>query len=300
MEDTIIPGDKILMSKLSYGPRLPSSPFEIPWINIAFYLNKKQRAKADSVWWQYKRLHGFSKVKHNHTVVFNSVDKAGEAMIKRCMGLPGDTLEIKKAVVYTNGKVIPEKPSLKLFSRVLFNNNAQAASLLDSIKPEAYFGRYEETKYISTYLNRIQKETLLAAGCIDSVIIEKNRPDTAWQTFPYDSLFKWSIDNYGPVVIPAKGMTIQLNKESYMLYREIITRFEETTIAFKGSQIMINGQETTSYTFKYNYYFMLGDNRHDSRDSRYWGFVPEQNIIGKAVLILFSNGSKGFRACLKI
>jgi signal peptidase I len=124
---------------------------------------------------------------------------------------------------------------------------------------------------------------------------QTNRPDTAWRTYPKHPLFKWSVDNFGPVVIPAKGMTVSLNEENYILYRDVINGFEDTPITAGDGRIMIHGTEASSYTFRNNYYFMLGDNRHDSRDSRYWGFVPENNIIVKAVLILFSNGNDGLK-----
>jgi signal peptidase I len=136
---------------------------------------------------------------------------------------------------------------------------------------------------------------LLRNKFIDSIIIEKNRPDTAYTTFPRNPLFHWSIDNFGPLVIPKKGLKISLNKESYILYRQIINQFEKVAFTRKDSLFYLNGELKTDYTFKNNYYFMLGDNRHDSNDSRYWGFVPEECIIGRATLILFSNGEDGFR-----
>jgi len=295
MEDTILPGDKILVNKLSYGPRLPFSPLEIPWCNLFFLLNKRLREKADSAWWDYKRLYGFSKVRHNHVVVFNSTDKAGEVMIKRCMGLPGDTLLIRDAVIYADGLEIQEKRTLRFFSRIMFSDHACATSILDSLGINTYYRRHAGKNYLSTYLNRLQKEALLSKKCIDTVMIETNRPDTAWRTFPKHPLFKWSVDNFGPVVIPAKGMTVSLNEKNYILYRDVINGFEDTPITAGDGRIMIRGEEAGSYTFRNNYYFMLGDNRHDSRDSRYWGFVPEKNIIGKAVMILFSNGNDGLR-----
>jgi signal peptidase I len=288
MEETIINGDKVMMSKLSYGPRMPASPFEIPWLSIALYLNKKQRSKADSVWWQYKRLNGFSEVKHNQVVVFNSPKNPKKFMIKRCMGLPGDTLLIKDEKVFANYKEIPGKGTIKLISRIIFNNYTMASSLSDSMGLEIYSNCLDGGNHLSTFLTNDQAKTLLKYSCIDSIVIEKNRPDSAYTTFPGNDRFLWSIDNFGPLVIPAKGMTISLNEENYILYRKIIYLYENTHITTSNEVYFLNGVKAKTFTFKNNYYFMLGDNRHDSNDSRYWGFVPEQYIIGKAVLVLFS------------
>ena len=294
MEDTIIPGDKIIMSKLSYGPRLPSSPFEIPWVNIGFLINKNMRAKADSVWWNYKRLNGFSEIKPNDVVVINSTGNSNEILIKRCMGIPGDTLLIKNEQVYSNGKEIPERGTIRLLSRIVFRNVALASSLLDSLDlKDNYFITGSEDN-LTVSLNRNQVNALKKYKCIDSIFIEKERPDTAYNKFPHDTLFHWTIDDYGPVIIPSKGMTIQLNRYNYILYRRAINRFEGVKINEISDAYYIDGIKAADYTFKINYYFMLGDNRHDSKDSRYIGFIPEQNIIGKAVLILFSNGEEEF------
>jgi signal peptidase I len=295
MEDTILPGDKVILNKLSYGPRMPSNPFEIPWINLAFYLNREYRARPDSIWWKYKRFRGFSNIKHNQIVVFNSPKAPKEILIKRCTGIPGDTLLLMNGKVLVNHTELPEKGTIKLFSRIRFSNYALASSLFDSLGLVAKDNKPVGTNYFSTYLNYTQKHELLNYKFIDSIIIEKNRPDTAYHTFPRNNYFRWSIDNFGPLVIPAKGMTIMLNEENYILYNRVITLFEKVSITTHSGKYFLNGAETTSITFRNNYYFMLGDNRHDSNDSRYWGFVPEQYIIGKAVMILFSNGDDGFR-----
>jgi signal peptidase I len=295
MEDTIVPGDKILLNKLVYGPRMPSSPFEIPLINIAFFLNKKSRKNADSAWWQYKRLPGFSGFKRNQVIVFNLPQNPDEVLIKRCMGLPGDTLQIRNAVVYANGKRLQERNTIKIFFRVLFNNYAHAKSLFDSLCIEAYFNDHNGNNYFKTYLNQNQKQNLLAGKCIDSVIIEKVCPDTGFKDFTHSDRFHWGLNDFGPLIVPSSGMRIELNEDSYFLYREVINRFEKTSVTDLNGKILLDGVKATSYTFKNNYFFMLGDHRHNSRDSRYWGFVPEKYIIGKASLILFSNGENGFR-----
>jgi signal peptidase I len=293
MEDTLLPGDKIIMSKLSYGPRLPSSPFEIPLINVGFYLNREYRSKADSAWWKYKRLHGFVKIKHGDVAVFIVPKKSEDILIKRCVGLPGDTLSIKDEKIIINSEKIHEEKTIKLRSRILYNNYTQARALFDSLELDEYNGKSE--KYFSTILNNKQKGILLSQKCIDSIVIETDRPDATLITFPYSNLFKWTVDNFGPVVVPSKGMKIQLNEQNFLLYNKIMSRYENAIIEPVEGIYFLNGTPATSYSFTSNYYFMLGDNRHDSNDSRYWGFVPEMNILGKASLILFSNGEKGLR-----
>ena len=295
MEDTILQGDIVLNSKITYGPRLPKSPFEIPWIDLVFYFNKKYRTKTDSVWWNYRRLKGFSKVNHNQVVMVNFPNNQQKVFIKRCMGLPGDTIQIINSQVYANNERIEDKGTLKFRYRILINNYANASLLLNSLQFNYYSFRNQDTNYFSTALNNYQKEALLRNKYIDSVIIEKNRPDKVHGTFPHNKNFDWTIDDFGPLIIPEKGMKITLNEENYALYRQAINKFENTTLSRIDRDFLIDGKVLTDYIFKNNYYFMLGDNRHESNDSRYWGLVPEQCIIGKAVLVLFSTGEEGSR-----
>ena len=167
--------------------------------------------------------------------------------------------------------------------------------MFDSIGLNKYQNRSSGENYFSIYLNIDQGKDLLKNEFIDSVIIEKNRPDTSYHTFPKNAKFHWTIDNFGPLVIPAAGMNLRLNKDNFILYQKVINMFEDIKITTMDGDYFLNGIKAMNFTFKNNYYFMLGDNRHDSNDSRYWGFVPESYIIGKAVLILFSNGEDGFR-----
>lgn len=295
MKDTIIPGDKVLIFKMTYGSRLPSSPSEIPWINLLFYISKNYRENADSIRWKYRRLNGFTDIKHNDIIVFDS-NNSDDVLIKRCMGLPGDTLQIRNEQVYANGKKIPEIATVRLLSRIFFHNRAMASSFIDSLEIEANHYINDFQNHITVPLNINQVNVLMKNKSIDSICIEKKRRDTSFSTFPWDTtLFNWTLDDFGPVMIPSKGMTIQLNRQNYALYHFVINQFEGSEIKENNDRYYINGIIAATYTFIQDYYFMLGDNRHSSSDSRYRGFIPEQNIIGKAVVILFSNGNDGFR-----
>lgn len=124
---------------------------------------------------------------------------------------------------------------------------------------------------------------------VQPYIFEYNDVDAQADFFPFDSVnFKNSVDNYGPVYIPKKGITVQLNKNNLPLYKRLITVYEGHALNEVGNQIILDGKVVSSYTFKYNYYWMMGDNRHNSQDSRFWGFVPETHVVGKASMIWFS------------
>ncbi len=222
MEDTLLPGDKVLVNKLVYGPKLPASPYEIPWVNLVWFLRADASANPDSVYWEYQRLRGFSNIARGDVMVFSHPIWGGRNnfFIKRCMGLPGDT---------------------------------------------------------------------------DSSNIKTSPPDSTRWVYPKSGAFAWTIDNYGPLVIPYQGMAIQLDHGNYLLYGRTVNRLEQVKLEEKNGHYYLNGAAANHYIFQHNYYFMLGDNRNNSNDSRYWGFVPEENIVGKAGLILFSNNWDGFK-----
>jgi len=136
---------------------------------------------------------------------------------------------------------------------------------------------------------RKQLEQLPNVASVRKILRKKQeKPDADLPIFPNDAQYNWTIDNFGPMIIPKKGMTVKLTLKSLPLYKRIIRNYEHNTLVIKGDKIMINGKETTSYTFKQDYFWMMGDNRHNSQDSRYWGFVPEDHLVGKAVFVWFS------------
>lgn len=241
MENTLIKGDKILVSKLNYGPALPRSPFDIPWLNLIWYLKAKASANFDSVFWNYRRLSGYTHLNNNEVVVFlHPLRKQKDNfVVKRCVGIAGDTLQIKNGTVSINGRSLP---------------------VPDLVKQD------------STSDN-----------------------DSTQRVYPKSKIFSWTFKNYGPVVIPRKGMTINLTNQNYLIYQRTINRLEKKKIREKDGLFYLNEEPVTTYTFRHNYYFMMGDYRSGSEDSRFWGFVPEEDIVGKAVVVLFSNGEEGFQ-----
>ena len=233
MEKTLVPGDVIVVNKLIYGAKLPDSPFEIPWVNLLFYMNEKARSRKDSAWWEPRRVKGLSEIKRGDVFVFKPPFDSASYYIKRCVALPGDTLTIRKGLVYLNG----EKAGFE---------------------PEKWWNKHE----------------LIAP--------------VQYATFPYHSHFVWSIDRFGPVVVPKKGMIVSLNDSVYALYKTAIEVQEKVKLTARDGHFYLNDKPVDSYTFRSDYYFMMGDNRHASNDSRYWGFVADYKIEGKATRILWS------------
>lgn len=298
MEDTLIPGDKVLVNKLVYGPDLPRSPFEIPWINLFFYMNKKARAGMDSLWWDYNRLKGFSGIRRNEVMVFRHPlwGNRSNFFIKRCVALPGDTLAITNGQVDVNGQLQAEPIRIKRQYQVWVNNFQQFSSLGDSLGMSQMNLHGLRGKSLTEFpLTNGQKQKLSNQTCIDSIKVKSCPRDSSYWVHPKNKYFGWTIDDYGPLIIPYKGMTIQLNHQNFLLYQQAINRLEPVKLEERSGIFYLNGAVLTQYTFQHNYYFMMGDNRSNSNDSRYWGFVPEANIVGKASFILFSNDWEGFK-----
>lgn len=289
MERTILPGDIIWGNKLSYGPSLPESPYEIPGVNLLVWMIEGSKADLGKKWWGPKRLKGYRKVAPGEIVVFEDPVKK-DVLLKRCLGTPGDTIQIINGKVYINKDLHQETKDLLLYSRVSVNNRRDVLEGLDrlGIRHPSFISRGQDTSHISLYLTleEIERASLLTG--ITHIAIEKVRPDTAWRVYPRHDNFDWTIDDYGPLVIPKAGMKIELANDSWILYRKLINRFEKAGIKYVNGQLYMEGERITEYTFKKSYYFMLGDNRHDSRDSRYIGLIPEDKIICRATMILFS------------
>ncbi|AIM59161.1 signal peptidase I [Cellulophaga sp. RHA_52] len=355
LEKTLLVGDFLFVSKFHYGARTPMTTVAAPMVHdtlpivgLKSYLNKPQLP--------YFRLPGFQKIKRNDIVVFSwpadtvrqffvkekgvrkPIDKKSN-YVKRCVGVPGDTISVVDGYVHINGEktILPDraKPmffhvvttknaldnnvlnalgrknftgyTIRIPKEVLQKNNVpelmEKGTSLDEIKQDSayvyYTGSFASDK-IKNYLKaedvrnmnlfnlteaeakKIQKLT-----AVESVTkFSFKKPST--KIFPQNANLAGTEDNLGPIYIPKAGATINLNAKNLPLYKKIITEYEGNTLAQAGNQITINGSVADKYTFKQDYFWMMGDNRHQSEDSRYWGFVPENHIVGKPVFIWMS------------
>lgn len=246
-----------------------------------------------------KRSRGFPGIQQNDIVVFTH-HLEGEAQrffIKRCIGLPGDTLAIRNGQVSINGKAIAEPVLSKRLYRVWCDNPDQIANIAGSRGIEIWrrYFKGKTTESVSMILTAGQRSAIEKTAGIDSVKADTGTNDPGEWVEPRDKLFKWTADNFGPLVIPRKGLQIPLNRRNFLLYKRTIEQLESGTFEEKKGHYYLEGKKTETYSFGRNYYFMMGDNRNLSDDSRYRGFVPEEEITGKAGLIIFSSDSAGFR-----
>ncbi len=326
LEKSLLTGDFLLVSKVTYGPRVPQTPLHfplaqntLPFFNCKSYIDKPQL--------KYHRLKGLRNVERMDIVVFNfpagdtvalkcpnpdyytlcyergrdvvrnnkaefgdiiyrPVDRR-DNYVKRCLGLPGETLQIKDGIVYVDGKAVPQPKNVQYFYYVETDGTPISDELFEKLGISVEDRHAQGNQYILP-LTSYMRKSLQSQTWVQT--IQRIQPDSseAVLTYPVGINYGWTHANYGPIWIPKKGVKIDLTVDLLPLYGRCIKNYEGNTLEVKGDKIYINGKVATSYTFQMDYYWMQGDNRDNSLDSRYWGFVPEDHIVGTPAVILIS------------
>jgi signal peptidase I len=336
MEGSLLVNDYLFVSKVSYGARTPMTPLAVPLVhNTLPFFNCK--SYTELVQWGYHRLPGFGHIERNDVVVFNfpagdtvalevqqdqdyysllrnynndrafvknnftvlsrPVDKK-ENYIKRCVGIPGDTIEVRGGYLYVGNKLSKQYPHSKMTYTIATNGQVSLDEFVEEqdMNPEELNYDPNSKMYIANLANDQVAAIKKMKGVIAIAPFVLDKNDTRDNAFPNDTAnFKWNRDFYGPFIVPKAGQQVTLSLQNIALYQRIIANYEHNSLDIKDDKIFINGKETTTYTFQMNYYWMMGDNRHNSADSRYFGFVPDDHIVGKAWFVWLSFGNKGIR-----
>ncbi|WP_423818813.1 signal peptidase I [Salinimicrobium sp. TIG7-5_MAKvit] len=333
LEKTLLVGDFLFVSKINYGARIPMTTVAAPMVHDTVpilgtksYLfndefEKRKSSLLNKLQLPYLRLFGFEKIERNDIVVFNQpadtlldmndftpdrnyykpIDKKTN-LVKRAVGIPGDTLEIKKGYIYINGKrsILPDraKPQYNFFV------NTEGQPLNQKLLVDRYGAReglkYPDGRFALTgaggyLLTLTDSEADLIKNNPNVKEVTKliNDPGKGENVFPHVPKLNWNMDNYGPIYIPKRGSTIPLTKQSIPFYKRIIQEYERNNLQVTEKGIFINGKQANEYTFKQDYYWMMGDNRQNSLDARKWGYVPFDHVVGKPIFIWLSLNKDG-------
>lgn len=322
LEGTLLVGDFLFVSKYHYGARTPMTPISFPMVHDTIPLIKK-KSYAAKPQIPHFRIPGLQKIKRNDIVVFSwpvdtvnafqqwsdgkyhykPIDKKSN-YVKRCVGIPGDSLEVRNGYVYINGdkNVLPDRAKIQfgytVFTKRRFSTNdieffwkrfgINSASIKEYPRAPGVYDMHMTNEAFERFKEYTK---------VDSIVPYSNtRTDWDSGTFPYDTRYSWNSANFGPIYIPEEGKTVSINSETIPFYKRIIEVYEGSELGISnkitqaGTQVLLNGDPITEYTFKMDYYWMMGDNRSNSEDARTWGYVPFNHVVGKPVFVWMSWG----------
>ncbi|WP_420551152.1 signal peptidase I [Tenacibaculum aiptasiae] len=319
LEKTLLVGDYLFVSKFHYGARVPNTVVAapmahdtIPGLGVKSYLSndKNEDSFLNKLSLPYMRLPGFQKIKRNDIVVFSWPadtlalmwgDNSGKPTykpidkrtnyVKRATGIPGDSLEVRDGYVYINGKktVLPDRAKPQWYFKIDTDGKDLPMSVIREYNKNGEGKMSNDRAFYYFNLTDDEAKALSKNPLVKSVtkyLKPKGFYDKS--VFPHNPKYAWSGDNFGPIYIPKKGTTVELNENTIPFYEQIIRRYENNDLTIFGNNIYINGKKAKTYTFKQDYYWMMGDNRQNSLDARNWGYVPIDHVVGKPVMIWLS------------